>query len=149
MNMTVTPSRRGKMMHFHYHAHENKPAENNQLNSNVFTADGRNSLRVRNHLKPFQCCRSWNMQHQLLRPDDAELLLSVSESVSSLLPLLAPLWAPGLDLDVSSLAGSSEAPLLWHGVTDGGLLINVGRHCREEDYCHSQKACPKIEPGDT
>lgn len=102
---------------------------------------------MRNRLKPFQCHRWWNMQCQLLGLDDAELLLSVSESVSSLL-LLAACWAFDLDLEISPLPGGSEAPLLSHEVCpliDDGLPINVGMLCGKRRNCHRQQKCFKIQ----
>lgn len=85
------------------------------------------------------------MQHQLLGLDDAVLLLSVSESVSSLL-LLAALRIPGLVLDVSILPRGSDAPLLitWLDVSgvcplsNGELLTSVGMLCREENSYYTQ-----------
>lgn len=68
---------------------------------------------------------------QLLGAEDAELLLSVSESVSSL-PLLAALWDPGLVMDASIPHWGSESSVFQQvvcAITAGGLLINVGTHC--------------------
>lgn len=80
-------------------------------------------------------------QSQLLGLEDVELLLSVSESVSS--PLLpAALGPPGLDLDDSLLLGGAEAPLLSCGIcplADAGLLINAGIFCTKGNYCQSQQ----------
>ncbi len=139
---TVTARWRGKMMHFHSNARGN--GQKITRWTVTYTVNRRVLVWTkerRNALEPFQCRRWWNPQGQLLGLDDAELLLSVSESVSSL-PLLAALWAPGLDVDVSIRPGGSEAPLLWQSVcplTGGGLLINVGMLCRERNYYHSQK----------
>jgi len=94
------------------------------------------SLNVNSGLKASQCHCLCNMQHQMLWQDEAELLLSVSESVSSP-PLLDALWPPGLDVDVSMPPGGSGAPLFWQDVWPpaGGLLINVGMLCRKFNYC--------------
>lgn len=73
---------------------------------------------------------------QLLRTDDAELLLSDSESVSSP-QLLLGLTAPDSDLHlISCSARGIAASLLSHGVgplADGGLLIKAGMICRRGD----------------
>lgn len=83
---------------------------------------------------------------QLLRTDDAELLLSDSESVSSPQLLLLGRGAPGSDLEgISCSPAGAAASLLGHEVAplaDGGLLINAGRICRRGGKGFSNKWGP-------